>query len=377
MAPGKQPGERVFRGVDYDHVHEPTRRGEPLKAYTILDARERDLPPLPDEAGRKYETTQLDSPRHPAEGATYANSNSFALPFKISSPRPLAPLAKPSTHELVFPTHKSDTPLLRPKLRLQTGWDSLQRPVRLHSADDVSTASWRSASPQSFRSATSQDALFFPSSSPANPSHLHHASGSSIQHAKSKLSRPPTTQERATPCRFLGAVRLPKMAAVVRAAHTKATTSRAIDDRANDILAKPFIRSDAGPLHGVTVTVHRQRLVSEPMPMLAPSASSLLSLSPAAITPALSARAMKEKPLPTRTQDLITRDLPAIPVANDDHPEAADPIRSASVPASPSPSPPPSPTPAPPPTIVHMGRPPSGAKRRKHYKVHRVPVPRA
>ncbi|KAJ6472642.1 hypothetical protein DFH09DRAFT_1219515 [Mycena vulgaris] len=352
---GKQLEECVLRGPG--QMPDSTRdenRGGTLRSCSLLEARERDLPPLPDEDDRE---TEIAPPtRRPA-------ADSFPIPLKISSPRPLAPsVAKPSTHELVFPTYKSDT-LLRPKLRLETGWDSV-RHLQLHSAGDLSNGSWQSSSQKSFRSATSQEKLLC-----SSPEDLAYHASSAIQGANASRSKtPPTGQERSTHCRFLGAVRLPKVASVVRTAQKKATP-RAINQTNNPVMSKPFMRSDGGPLHGITVTVHRQRLVSEPMPVFtSSSSSSLLSAAPSSAM---------DKPLPAPDLDR-TRDLPAIPVElpNDDQPEALNPI----VPIPHTPVPPgasnPTSTSALPPTFVHVGRQPSGAKRRKHYKVHRVPVPR-
>ncbi|KAJ7468017.1 hypothetical protein FB451DRAFT_1257790 [Mycena latifolia] len=332
----------------------------------MFNGQERDLPPLPDEAIRKNEGTQPDYRRPPAQGAP-----SFAIPLKISSPRPLAPsLAKLSAHELLL-THKSDMPLLRPKLRLETDWDSQRYPVSLHSADvslhsadDVSNASCHSASQSlsSIHSTTSQDNLL--------PAHLpHHASP--LHDVYTTPQRSPTRSA----CRFLNAVRLPKMAAVVCAAHKKAATSRAVDPHLDRIVAKPFMRSDAGPLHGVTVTVHRQCLVSEPMLLPLPLPPNAMCASSSSLS-----LVAAEKPLPTP---------PAIPGASDDQWDGqseadadvdADSIESPSAFVSASTCPPtPAPTskssalPVPGPAFVHMGRPPSGAKRRKHYRVHRAP----
>lgn len=280
----------------------------------------------------------------PSRGATHSNSSSN--PVKISLPSLTPSLAKPSKHDLIFPTYHPDTPLQRPQLRLETGWGSLRFPVRLHSADEVSTASFKSSSQQSLPSTTSQDKLL------SSSEDLSFHQTSSIQDAHTSRNK------KSSNCRFLGAMRLPKMPAVVRTAQTKALTSRSINHGNNTMISKPFMRSDGNPLHGITVTVHRQQLVSEPMPSL--STTSLLSTGAASTL-------FLDKPLPTPVQDAV-RDLPAIPVPSDDQPNSADPITddpNASVTDSN----------ILPPTNVHAAHQPSGVKRRKHYKVHRVPVP--
>ncbi|KAJ7108667.1 hypothetical protein C8R44DRAFT_884714 [Mycena epipterygia] len=346
MSPCEKSEEDVPRGLGPIQNATLGERncGSPLiEPFSLLEARERDLPPLPDEDGCNNEISQPNDCRPPSRGATHSNSSS--IPIKIPLPSLTPSLSRPTKHDLIFPTYHPNTPLQRPQLRLETGWGSLRFPVHIHSADDVSTASFKSSSQQSLRSTTSQDKLL--SSSEDLPFHQT----SSIQDAYTSRNK------KSSNCRFLGAMRLPKIPSV-RTAHTKALTTRSIDHANNTMISKPFMRSDGNPLHGITVTVHRQQLVSEPMPAF----SSLSTTSLGASTLSL------DKPLPNPGIRDAVRDLPAIPAPSDDQPKSADPIAddpNTSVPDSNSLSP----------AVVHVARRPSGAKRRKHYKIHRVPVP--
>ncbi|KAJ7666019.1 hypothetical protein DFH06DRAFT_1185658 [Mycena polygramma] len=322
-------------------------RGE--NTHSIFEAQERDLPPLPDEDEHaNHEMTQLNIRRVGPQDVSHAHS--FAVPLKPSSPLLPHSLATPSTHDLVFPTYRPRTSSLRPRLRLETGWDSSKQP-------STWAASHTSVSFASHKSSPTADA----SRQHKYPSHedLAYRDTSSIPDAKD----PGTVKPAPVNCRFLSAVRLPKLPAIARTAQTKRAVSQS--SVVNSIVAKPFMRSDpTNPLHGITVTVHRQHLVSEPMPgFRSPSTASLQSES------TVSALAL-DKPLPTPVQDL-TRDLPALPASSDD-PVAVDAIavddpsilesESNSLPS------------VPPTTSLHASRRP---KRRKRYRSNPVPASRA
>ncbi|KAJ7100099.1 hypothetical protein B0H15DRAFT_507854 [Mycena belliarum] len=338
--------------------------GVSLKAYAIHNVRERDLPPLPDEIERE----NVPEDRRPPE-----RRGPFAIPLKISPPRRLASLPT-KTPEPVLPTLKS-SPILRPKMRLDTGWDARPHPIRLHSSDDVSSTSWHSASQfhRSIRSTAARDDLLLVA-----------------PRAYCALPAPDPPPRRPPGSRLLDAVRIPKVASVVRAAQKKAATPRVVaplDPNLERIVTPPFMRSDAGPLHGVTVTVHRHCVVSEPMPYHTPGSSSS-SLLPCA---------RAEEPFPTPVPVDVAGDLPALPCAGDepsilgegeapwdeqstsrnDRDEDEDAhasLTSGTLRVYISP-PTPASTIASFPAIVHVGRPPSGAKRRKHYRVHHAPRP--
>ncbi|KAJ6470572.1 hypothetical protein C8R47DRAFT_1222478 [Mycena vitilis] len=260
--------------------------------HSIFEAQERDLPPLPDEDEHaNHEMTQRDRRLGPLD---VPHAHFFAVPLKPSSPLLPHSFAPPSTHDLVFPTYRPRTSSLRPKLRLETGWDSSKQPSTwAASHTSVSTASQKSGlATDASRQAIQADLPY------------HHAS--SIPDVKA----PRTVKPAPVSCRLLSAVRLPKLPAIARTAQTKRAISHS--SVVNSIVAKPFMRSDPmNPLHGITVTVHRQHLVSEPMPgFRSPSTASLQSES------TVSALAL-DKPLPTLVQDL-TRDLPALPASSDD-----------------------------------------------------------
>ncbi|KAJ7170260.1 hypothetical protein C8R43DRAFT_91022 [Mycena crocata] len=349
----KKTEEDFLRGSDHIHGTNCCERfGNSSISYGTNDVRERDLPPLPDEAECTTEKFPLNNCPPPSHDDS--SSNPFANPLK-NSPSALTPsLVKPSKHRLMIPAQKSNSSLTRPKLRLDTGWDSAAVPIHLQSADDGSNASCRSFSGKDSPFASSEENLM--SFAPKD----HQAS--SIQ------SKPQTIQPPSANCRFLGGVRLPRLPAfVLTAAHNKATTTRAINHSHNNIVSKPkpFIGSDPeNPLRGIIVTVHQQRLVSEPLAFASPN---LKSLHPAASALSIS----MEKPLPTPVQDLSARDLPAIPAPCDDQPKSSDtvsvPLSGGVINASGANSP----------THAYMGRQPPGAKRRKHYRIHRVPVPTA
>ncbi|KAJ7082279.1 hypothetical protein B0H15DRAFT_803366 [Mycena belliarum] len=174
--------------------------GVSLKAYAIHNVRERDLPPLPDEIERE----------------------NASLPTKTPEP--------------VLPTLKS-SPILRPKMRLDTGWDARPHPIRLHSSDNVSSTSWHSASQfhRSIRSTAARDDLLLVA-----------------PRAYCALPAPDPPPRRPPGSRLLDAVRIPKVASVVRAAQKKAATPRVVaplDPNLERIVTPPFMRSDAGPLH--------------------------------------------------------------------------------------------------------------------------------
>ncbi|KAJ6558009.1 hypothetical protein B0H19DRAFT_125664 [Mycena capillaripes] len=240
-------------------IHAISRGERCEKSYGLTEARERDLPPLPDDVESAHDTTQAS-----VQDVSYPKA--FAVTLKSSTPLFTPSLATPSKHDLVFRTYRPRTSSLRPKLRLETDWDS-------HSADDVSIASRSSESiaPQKFSSlytsAVSQHKLLYPApyheDLPCHPV-------SSIP----DVSPAPSTKSPSANCSFL---RLPKLPAIVRTAQTR----RAVNPNSavNSIVAKPFMRSDPeNPLQGITITVQQQRIVSEPNSgFSSPSATSLVS----------------------------------------------------------------------------------------------------
>jgi hypothetical protein len=217
---------------------------------------------------------------------------------------------------------------------------------------------WKSSSRPS-TSASSKEKL--PYSSVDHEDLPSHSASSIPDINKSRNKKSPLTN-----CRFR-AVRLPKLPAIVRTAQNKAVTTRAVNNNVNNIISKPFIRSDPdNPLRGITITVHRQQVVSEPTPEFSsPSTTSLLS--------SVSALSLDlDKPLPTPAQDL-TRDLPAIPAPDDDHLEDEDPRAVVSVDVPPA-----SESEAKSlissvttPATLHV---PHQRKRRKRYTTHPVPA---
>ncbi|KAJ7760800.1 hypothetical protein B0H14DRAFT_2973453 [Mycena olivaceomarginata] len=325
MAPyTKSEEDRGFEGVHDDQSE---------KAYSIL---ERELPPLPDE-----DVPQTNASNRPFLTSTLKPSPS-ALLFPPS-------LATPSKHDLVFPiaSWRPRSSSLRPKLHLDTGWDAPPRPMYLqeiHSAGDVTSRTFISTPPSSRKdsiSTTSASSLL-PHYSDSGPALAHHPSTSSFPRVtvtEASSSAPRNTNAKSlSSCRFLSAV-FPKLAAPKLS--TLVQTKRAVDENSiHSIRAKPFIHSDPrNPLHGITVTVSRQRLVSEPMIMPLPdlmsqepmpgifypsrSATSLLSI------PSASASSMSlvdlnlDKPLPTPTPIVDREDLhlpPSDDVDGDDLP---------------------------------------------------------
>ncbi|KAJ7717642.1 hypothetical protein DFH07DRAFT_340932 [Mycena maculata] len=352
MAPSKSLAEDLTREPSRLH-HIARGCSDSLKSCSLPPSQERDLPPLPNDLDFEDEVSQPNNRRPPFAQGTYSNSSTVS--FKIPPPSLIPPLGTPSRHDLVFPAYKSSPALPRPKLRLETGWDSTQL-VHPHSAVDASsTSSFRQRSRAA--SATSQDCLLFPS-----PEDLAYHHPSSIQDLRN--TKAPTSPRSSANCRLLGAVRLQKIPSIVRAAHKKTITTRGISDYNATIILKPFIRSDGNPNQGITVTVQRQRLVSEPMPTFScPSSISLLSV--AASTLSVSSA---DKPLPTPAES-YTKELPTIPPSDDDHHKPTVPIAGTrNAPDSNSES-------IIPPATIHKERQPVGAKRRKHYRVHRVSVP--
>ncbi|KAJ7461750.1 hypothetical protein B0H11DRAFT_114121 [Mycena galericulata] len=336
-----------------DFLHRPhiiaLRYDKSKSCSSILQSQERDLPPLPDGDVRANEVSQ-SNPR------TYSTN-------PLEYPTPL--IGTPTRHGVKFPTYKPRNSSLTPKLRLETGWNPA-KVVHIPSSDDVSSASCKSSLQEHSCpvSTTSEEHLLhFP------PEYLswHHAPAIQDGNA-SRIGKPPTPQPRSANCRLLSGVRLPKLSSAVRTAHKKAQTTRAINQHNNTIISKPFIRSDGSPSEGIIVTVHRQRLVSEPMTFSTPSSISLVSVGPSMLS------ASSEKPLPT-PEEHLTKDLPAVPPSDNDHPEI---IVSTARPDAPNASDSESESTVPfltPPTTVRVGRQAVGTKRRKHYRVSRVPVP--
>ncbi|KAJ7778133.1 hypothetical protein B0H16DRAFT_878943 [Mycena metata] len=251
----------------------------PSKVGSMLDALERDLPPLPDDS----------------EGISNSHlaPTTGSLPIALKKPRselyPPSPVT-PSTHAIVFPARSSS---LRPKLQVETSSDSLRLPSHLYSIDGDSTASAKFSSWKSSRSTTTlSNELSYPSPDDEEFSEPYRH----ISPFRPDVSKSPSKKSSLANCRLLNAVRLPKLPDIVL---TKAVTTRTIGQKnKNDIIARPFMRSDGNPLHGITVTVHRQQLVSEPefwssSTTSLPTSASVLSL---------------DKPLPTPVEDLIQDD---------------------------------------------------------------------
>ncbi|KAJ7031959.1 hypothetical protein C8F04DRAFT_1185413 [Mycena alexandri] len=263
----------------FDRVHSANISGAPSKVDYMLDGQERDLPPLPDDP------EGISNNRHTATPSS--------LPIALKKPRselyPPSPVT-PSTHAIVFPARSSS---LRPKLLVETGSGSLRLPGHLHSIDGVSTASAKFSSWKASRSDTTlPNELSYPSPDDEELSEPYRH----ISPFRPAVSKSPSKKSSLANCRFLNAVRLPKLPDIVL---TKAVTTRAVGQKNNsDIIARPFMRSDGNPLHGITVTVHRQQLVSEPefwssSTTSLPTSGSVLSL---------------DKPLPTPVEDLIQDD---------------------------------------------------------------------
>ncbi|KAJ7634649.1 hypothetical protein FB45DRAFT_909437 [Roridomyces roridus] len=276
---------------------------------THLQVKERELPPLP------YETRLLHVPER--------NSSKIHIPSWT-----------PSTHAVVFP--KSPPNSGRPQLRLETGWNG--------------TSPFVPSQRQRTRSDSSQECLLHPES-PDDPT-------SPYQFTRSQTV--PTPLPRSTNCRFLSGVRLPKFSSVVGIAQSTTLTTRATNPHNFMTMPQPFIKSDGLPSEGIIITVHREERIEEPVPMRAFGSSSSISL-----VSNSSSRSLL-------TQHITTKDLPAIPLVDDD--VESDDEQRINANASSSDSQPPSSSPALV-TAVHVGRGPIGAKRRKHYRIHRVPPP--
>ncbi|KAJ6487792.1 hypothetical protein C8R45DRAFT_256640 [Mycena sanguinolenta] len=315
----------------------------------ILEAQERDLPPLPDEKMLQLCPDQ-DAPAP------------FTKSTLKSSPSPS--LATPSTHDLVFPVVAHRPPRassLRPKLHLDTEWAAWAAPPRppyfreIHSAGDVTGRRSRSTSNASLSTAcsswkgsisttsgaSSQEHLLPYCSSPDHDSETenlaHHGTSLPYVTLTKPASSPSRSKDAKKPsgCRFLNAVRpkLPVAAKLSTLVHTRravAANSSVIDN----MVAKPFIDSDPhNPLLGITVTVSQQRLVSKPMIMplpdlevfpktalpvaktlrSAPSASSLRSPAFKSASAVSLVDLNLDKPLPTPTPS-----PPPTPASTDD-----------------------------------------------------------
>ncbi|KAF8186866.1 hypothetical protein K438DRAFT_1835159 [Mycena galopus ATCC 62051] len=265
------------------------------KPSSIFEARERDLPPLPDN-----EVFQAGA--SPLPKCAFKSSAPVSALFPSSLATPVSSL-------------------VRPKLHLDTKWDAPPRPAflqEIHSAGDVTgwSASHTSLStPSSSRQGSistctsSQEKLLPYSSSP-------------YREPSSSASRNNDVKS----CRFRSAVGLlPKLPASKLS--TLVQTKRAVNASSStidSIRASPFIDSDPrNPLRGITVTVSRQRLVSEPMIMPLPelfwkkptsSARTLLSVASASASTMSLVDLNLDKPLPT----------PAPPDAEDLHLPSGD-----------------------------------------------------
>ncbi|KAF7360223.1 hypothetical protein MVEN_00751100 [Mycena venus] len=249
-----------------------------------------------------------------------------------------------------------------------------------HSAGDLT--GWRASrtspsTPSSSRkdslqstSASSQEKLLPYCSSPDHDSESedladppYRPSASSIPYVT--VTKPSSSSSRNNEaklsCRFLSAVRLPlprpksKLSCLVQTKRAVNANSSIIDN----IRAKPFIHSDpCNPLHGITVTVQRQRLVSEPMIMPLPelfarmpipgasssssspsaSATSLLSVTSGSASRVSLGDLKLDKPLPTPTPSEEEDLHPTITPVEDPHPHpylpTGDDLDSGEVPIS-------------------------------------------
>ncbi|KAJ7185764.1 hypothetical protein C8R46DRAFT_1061656 [Mycena filopes] len=269
----------------FDHVRNTHEYRTPSKVYGILNVEERDLPPLPDDA------EEFLLGRRPSEDAC------FIVPQKKSGSELFtpSPLARPSSHNVVFPTRSSS---LRPKLLPETDSAPLWiPPTGDHSGTGVSPTPHTSSSRSGSCHASSlRNELEFPST--GDKEHRHTPS-----RFPDVRSRAPSTKGSSPRCRLPSAVRLPKLPSIIRTA----VTTRSVSEANSSIISRPFMRCDGNPLHGITVTVHRQQLISEPeswspSPTPLPTSISVLSLN---------------KPLPTPAEDLIQDMDPASPHIDD------------------------------------------------------------
>ncbi|KAK7012714.1 hypothetical protein R3P38DRAFT_1580725 [Favolaschia claudopus] len=300
-----------------------------------FDPRERDLPPIPKDLGSSD-----------VEVAQCGGAKSALIPSDSSS----VLLAKPSTHHLVLPIVACRPPRsssLRPKLQLDTGWSAPPRPPylhRAHSADDVINWNVSTISLSSLPSSSLKNSIFPPSSSQEKLPSRYPSDQDSTRHLSRSFTDTQTVRPQPRPppssCRFLGAMipKIPssKLSNMVQTRRRVDSLTSTIDS----IKSKPFVHSDPhNPLHGITVTVTRQRLVSDAKPLpelfsrmhsssscspcsspsgstaslLSVSALSLRALSPSGVLPNL------DKPLPTPIPTPAEKDNPELPTRKSDN----------------------------------------------------------